>query len=109
MITCALAAGSASLMTSSIPAAAATAWAVAALSPVSSTGRRPRPRRPATAAAADGLTVSVTASAPLTVSSQLTSTAVQPACSWARHQAARSAGTSIPRSANSLDRPTTTS
>ena len=44
VITCALAAGSAPLMTSSIPAAAATACAVAALSPVSRTGRRPRAR-----------------------------------------------------------------
>ena len=96
VITCALAAGSASLMTSSTPATAATAWAVAALSPVSSTGRRPRPRSPATAAAADGWTVLVTASAPLTVSSQLTSTAVQPASSWARHHAARSAGSLDP-------------
>src|ERR1035441_4134662 len=43
-------------MTSSIPASAATARAVAALSPVSRTGLSPRPRRLATAAAADGLT-----------------------------------------------------
>ena len=47
-----------------MPTAAPTARAVAALSPVSSTGRRPRARSRATAAAAESLTVSVTANAP---------------------------------------------
>ena len=66
-------------MTSSIPAAVATASAVAALSPVSRTGRRPRVRKRLTAAGAEGFTVSVTARAPRIWSSQLTSTVVQPA------------------------------
>ena len=46
----------------------------------------------ATAPAAEGLMVSVTASAPWMASSQLTRTVVQPACSWERHQEARPAG-----------------
>ena len=49
-------------MTSSIPTSAATARAVASLSPVSSTGRRPSALSDATASADVGLTVSATTS-----------------------------------------------
>ena len=83
MITATLWPGSAPAITSSVPASAGTAWAVAWLSPVSSTVRSPSRRSPATAAAADGLTVSATATAPRTWPSHPASTVVQPACSHA--------------------------
>ena len=53
LTTAALPAGSVPAITSSMPAAAATARAVASLSPVSRIGRSPSPRSSATAAAAE--------------------------------------------------------
>jgi hypothetical protein len=105
----ALAAGRIPAITSSTPTAAATARAVSSLSPVSRTGRRPRRRSPATAPGADGLTVSATASAPLTSPSQQTRTVVWPARSHCVHWLARSGGIGTPRSRSSLCRPTTIS
>jgi len=95
-------------MTSSMPTAAATARAVASLSPVSSTGCSPSPRSRATARAADGLIVSATAMAPRTSPSHPASTAVQPASSQARHRAAKLAGAVMPCPGNSVSRPTMT-
>ena len=96
-------------MTSSIPASAATARAVASLSPVSRIGCSPSARSSATAAAAESLTVSATAIAPRTAPSQPTSTAVRPACSHRRHWRVSSPSTVIPCSASSRARPMTTS
>ena len=66
-----------------MPTAAATARAVASLSPVSSTGRRPSALSDATASADVGLTVSATTSSARTSPSQATSTAVRPSRSAA--------------------------
>ena len=63
-MTAALPSGSVPAMTSSMPTALATACAVASLSPVSRIGRSPSARSSAMAAAADGLIVSATATAP---------------------------------------------
>ena len=71
--------GSTSAITSSMPTTSATACAVRALSPVSSTGVRPRDRSSATAAAEVGLTVSATTSTARTTPSQPASTVVRPA------------------------------
>jgi hypothetical protein len=71
--------GSTSAMASSMPTSAATARAVAALSPVSRTGRRPSSRRPPIASALVGLIVSATAISARTRSSHATATAVRPA------------------------------
>ena len=61
-----------------MPTAAATARAARSLSPVSSTGRRPRPRSRVTASAEVGLTVSATMSTPRTAPSQAANTTVWP-------------------------------
>ncbi len=66
-------AGSTSAITSSIPTSAATARAVASLSPVSSTGRSPSSRSAAIASRLVGLTVSATTNRPRTSPSQPTS------------------------------------
>ncbi len=92
-----------------MPAWAATASAVAGLSPVSSTVRKPSLRSSATAAAADGLTVSATANPPRTCPSHPASTTVHPACSHERHPLATAAGTVMPRWANRSSRPMITS
>ena len=68
-------------MTSSMPTSAAIAWAAAALSPVSSTGRSPSPRSSAIACALVGFTVSATTSRPRTAPSQPTAVTVRPAVS----------------------------
>jgi hypothetical protein len=108
-ITATLSPGSAPAITSSAPIWAATVSATAWLSPVSSTVRRPRPRSAATAAAAEGLTVSATATAPRAWPPHPASTTVRPARSHAAHGPARTSGMVIPRSANSLSRPAITS
>ena len=108
-MTAALPAGSVPAMTSSMPASAATARAVASLSPVSRIGCSPSARSSATAAAAESLTVSATAIAPRAAPSQPTSTAVRPACSHRRHWPASSPSTAIPCSASSRARPMTIS
>ena len=78
VITATLSAGIAPAITSSMPASAATASAVASLSPVSRIVRRPRRRSAATAPAAEGLTVSATATAPRAWPSHPASTTVRP-------------------------------
>ena len=108
-ITATLSPGSAPAITSSAPTWAATASATAWLSPVSSTVRRPSPRSPATAAAAEDLTVSATATAPRAWPPQPASTTVRPARSHSAHCPARTSGIMIPRSRNSLSRPAITS
>ncbi len=108
-MTAALSAGRAPAMTSSTPAVAPTAFAVASLSPVSRTDRRPSRRSSASARAAEGLIVSLTARRPRIWLSHSASTVVQPPCS---HRAACSdsaAGMAMPRSRKSLARPTVTS
>jgi hypothetical protein len=101
--------GSAPAITSSAPVSAATARATAGLSPVSSTVRRPSPRSAATAAAAEALTVSATATAPWACPSQPASTTVRPCCSHRAHCPASSSGMVMPRSRNSCSRPAITS
>ena len=64
-----------------MPTAAATVAAARSLSPVSSTGRSPRARSSAIAAALVGLTASATTSTPRAAPSQPTSTGVRPAAS----------------------------
>ena len=76
-----------------MPTSAATARAVASLSPVSSTVRRPSACSRSTASAEVGLTVSATASRPRTSPSQATSTAVRPCASASRRAASSASGT----------------
>src|SRR5580704_7602558 len=76
VITVTLSAGIAPAITSPMPASAATAAAVAWLSPVSRMIRRPRRRIAATAPAAEDLTVSATATAPHACPSHPASTTV---------------------------------
>ena len=89
LTTSTLSAGSTSAITSSMPTSAATARATVSLSPVSSTGVRPRSRSCATASALVGLTASATTSTPRAAPSQPTATAVRPAASARGHGALR--------------------
>ena len=91
-----------------MPTSAATARAVAALSPVSSTGRSPSALSEATASAEVGFTVSATTRIARAAPSQPTATAVRPAASASARAASSSAGSGIDQSASSAGRPATT-
>ena len=70
-------------MTSSMPTSAATDAATSALSPVSSTGRRPSSRNERIACADVGLTTSDTTTSPTTLSSKEAATTVRAPCATA--------------------------
>jgi hypothetical protein len=98
--------GRTSAITSSMPTSAATARAVASLSPVRSTGRRPSAFSDATASAELSLTVSATTNTAVTCPSQLAAIAVCPRRSAAMRAASSSGGRCIDHSASSARRPT---
>jgi hypothetical protein len=95
-MTSAFPAGRVPAMTSSMPTTAATARAVASLSPVSRTGCTPRPRRSAMAARAVGLIASAPALAPRRPRPSRPARRVKPARSHRPHRAESSSGTGIP-------------
>ena len=92
-------------MTSSIPTSAATARAVASLSPVSRTGRRPSARSRATASAEVGLTVSATAKTAPGAPSTAPTTAV--AAARLAHRGAAASSSAGERRRSSAGRPAT--
>ncbi len=110
LTTATLSSGSTSATTcsASMPTSAATERATAALSPVSSTGVRPRARSRRIASALVGLTASATTSTARASPSQATATAVCPASSAAALASARVAGSSMAHSVRSEVRPTRT-
>ena len=91
-----------------MPTWPATVSAARRLSPVSSTGRSPRRRSSATAAALVGLTVSATTTTPRTWPSQPTRIGVRPAASAASLAARRASSRCIDQSARKRSRPATT-
>ena len=110
LTTSTLSAGSTSAITrsASMPTSAATVRAVASLSPVSSTGVRPRSRNRVIASAEVGLTSSATTTTPRALPSQPTAIAVPP-CAWASSSARSRVGVRCcDHSSSSRGRPTST-